>query len=393
MQYTPGKEKFQTSTVLTISVAHFFHDSYTAFLFPLLPILIEKLDFTYTVAASLYLFQRLPSLFNPFIGLIVDKSRNGNTARYLLICTPAITAITMSLLPSAPNYIFLVILLIVAGISSSCFHVPTPVLIKHFSGKKIGTGMSLYMFTAELSRSLGPLAIIAAISLWGISGTYRLSFIGVITSLVLFISLRRVVIPGSVQRGNIKNIFYRIFSRLKRLLIIVSGISFSKAILSATLVAFLPVYLTSKGSTLWVAGASLAILEFSGAMGTSVSGSLSDKIGRKKMLFLISISSPCLMFLFLIARGWLKIPMLILSGFSIFSVLPILMALIQENEHENPSLANGIFMTINFIFASLIVVFVGFLGDRIGLDATYRICTILSLAGIPFVLLLPGKLV
>jgi FSR family fosmidomycin resistance protein-like MFS transporter len=393
MKYTTDEKKFQLSSVLLISVVHFFHDSYSAFLFPLLPLLIEKLSLSYTVAASLYFLQRIPSLGNPLIGLITDRSRTGNATRYLLIATPTVTAASMCLIPSAPNFIAVAFLLLISGMSSCCFHVPTPVLIRHYSGKKIGTGMSFYMLAGELSRSLGPLAIIAAISLWGMSKTYRLTLIGILTSIVMYYRLRAVPAQISVHSEDKKIKIHSIISRLKKMLIIVFGISFSKAILSATLVAFLPTYLTAKGSTLWAAGASLSILQFSGAAGTFISGSLSDRLGRKKMLFLITSSSPFLMFLFLIAPGWLKIPMLIFSGFFIFSVPPILMALIQENEIENPSLANGLYMTINFMLSSLLVVFVGFLGDKIGLDATYRLCTLLSFAGIPFVLMLPGKLI
>jgi hypothetical protein len=39
---------FQMGRVLTIITAHFIHDTYSAFLAPLLPILIEKLSLTYT---------------------------------------------------------------------------------------------------------------------------------------------------------------------------------------------------------------------------------------------------------------------------------------------------------------------------------------------------------
>ena len=46
------KEKFNTDQVLTIVGGHFIHDSYTSFVAPLLPLIIEKLSLTLTMAGS-----------------------------------------------------------------------------------------------------------------------------------------------------------------------------------------------------------------------------------------------------------------------------------------------------------------------------------------------------
>jgi len=46
---------------------------------------------------------------------------------------------------------------------------------------------------------------------------------------------------------------------------------------------------------------------------------------------------------------------------------------------------------INFIARSAVVVIVGFVADRIGLNITYLISAAIGLIGIPFVLLLPRK--
>ena len=58
-------EKFQIGNVITISTAHLVHDVYSSFLAPLLPLLIEKLSISYTMAGILTIIQRIPSLFNP----------------------------------------------------------------------------------------------------------------------------------------------------------------------------------------------------------------------------------------------------------------------------------------------------------------------------------------
>jgi len=145
---------------------------------------------TMLLSSLLDIFQRTPNLFNPLVGLLADKA----PARYFIIVTPAITAITMSLLGAAPYYSVLAILLFVMGISGALFHVPSPVMIKKVSGNRIGKGMSFYMLGGEIARTLGPLIITGAVSLWGLEGTWRLIPFGLVASFILYFKLRKIKI-------------------------------------------------------------------------------------------------------------------------------------------------------------------------------------------------------
>ncbi|RLD84067.1 MAG: MFS transporter, partial [Bacteroidetes bacterium] len=146
--------------IYAISFGHFVHDIYTSFLAPVLPVLIERLQINYTLAALLTVAQRFPSLFNAPAGLLADKI----SFRYAVIAAPTVSGILMSLLGIAPNYIVLLMMLFGVGISAVIFHIPTPVMIKKALPDKIGFGMSMYMLGGELARTLGPLIILAAIS-------------------------------------------------------------------------------------------------------------------------------------------------------------------------------------------------------------------------------------
>ena len=168
MDKTP--QKFHTRNVLSVSFAHFIHDVYSSFLAPILPLLIEKLSINYSYAGLLAFSQRVPALFNFILGMHIGRFK----IRYFVIFTPGITAVCMSLLGLAPHYIVAVVLLLSMGISGAFFHVPAPVVIKKFSGDRVGRGMSFYMVGGELARTLGPIIILGAVSWWGLEGTYRL---------------------------------------------------------------------------------------------------------------------------------------------------------------------------------------------------------------------------
>lgn len=400
---TNGPKKFQTGNVLTIAIGHFLHDIYGSFLAPILPLLIKKLSLTYTLAGLLTVFQNSAALLNPFIGIVADRI----SARYLVVLSPLVTATLMSLLPLSPSYTFLAVILLFVGISNSCWHVPAPVIIRNLAGDRLGTGMSFFMLGGELARSVGPIVILGAVSLWGMEGTFRMIPLGVAASILLYFRLKNVVIRAAGDsagrrvagrgpavrrqaRGPLRQ-FAGVFIEMKRFFLIIAGISFSRAIVTRALNAFLPTYLTSQGNSIWLSGIFLSLLELAGAAGSVTAGAVSDRIGRKKTLFIIKTISPLMMMLFLLAKGFWQLPILIILGLFAFASAPITLALVQENAREHPAAANGVIMTMHFIFGAASVFLVGLMSDWVGLTSAYWVCAILSLAGIPCSLLLPKE--
>jgi FSR family fosmidomycin resistance protein-like MFS transporter len=144
-----------------------------------------------------------------------------------------------------------------------------------------------------------------------------------------------------------------------------------------------------QGASLWVAGASLSILELAGVAGALTGGIISDRLGRKVVLILASVSSSALMILFLGADGWLLVPILLALGFTALSTGPVMLALVQEYLPENRATANGLYVFLAFFSRSLAAFVLGIMGDKIGLQSTYLWATIISLLVIPAVFLLP----
>ena len=377
--------KFRTGDVILVSLAHNLHDIYSSFLAPLRPLLIEKFGITLAVASIWDMISRIPWLLNPVIGVIAEKV----AARYFVIFTPAVTAVAMSLLGVAPSFTVVSILLFVMGISSAVFHVPAPVMVKRLSGDKTGKGMSYFMFGGELARTIGPLVITGAVSLWGLEGTWKLMPFGLLASFILYFRLKKIRISQEIKRKTGGSGFAKTFKEMLPFFTILIGITFFRAIMKSGLTAFLPVYFyTDKGESLWFANSALAVFQLAGAAGTFLSGSISDKIGRKAALLIIAVVTPVLMYLFIISSGILTFVLLMLLGLFIFAPSPILLALVQDVGKNKPVFINSIYMTISFMTSALSVFFAGLMGDWIGLANTYKIAALLALGAIPFVLLL-----
>jgi len=383
-----GKKErtFQTGNIVTVSIAHLVHDIYASFLAPILPLIIDKLGISLVLAGLLDIFRKIPSLASPFIGLLADRI----CVRYFIIIAPTISAVSMSLLGLAPHYIVLAILIFMAGIGSTLFHVPSPVMIKRISGRKIGKGMSYYMLGGEIARTLGPLTILGAVSLWGFEGIYRLIPFGVLTSVVLYFKIHRIDIHKDFSKsGDISA--RRTIRKMVPFFISIGGFIFFRAGMKSALTIYLPTYLTFNGASLWLAGISLAILQLSGAAGTFLAGIISDRIGRKKALLIIAILNPILMMLFIYSDGILIIPVLIVTGFFLFASGPVLLALVHDHDTKHMSLVNGIYMTFSFVLSSVMVLLVGWFADRFGLVVSYKIMAVLSVGSVPSVLSLKTR--
>jgi FSR family fosmidomycin resistance protein-like MFS transporter len=383
----PKQKDFKTNHVVLVSSAHLFHDTFTSFLAQALPILINKFGISKTLAGLLSIVQGIPSLFNFLVGIMAENIK----ARYLVIFSPAVTSVAMSLIGVAPGYIFLAILLFIGGISSTLFHVPAPVMIKKLSGSKIGKGMSYFMLGGELARTLGPLVIVGVVSLWGLEGTYKLIPFGLAASVFLFIKLRKVDISSSFDGPRTKPEYWKIFKKFLPVFIAIGGITFFRAAIKTSLTLYLPVYITENGGEYWFSGVSLSVLQLAGALGTFYAGPISDKIGRKSSLLIITIVSPLLMYISSFIHGFWTLPLLILMGVFLIATTPIFLALIHELETKRLAFVNGVFMTISFTMSSLMVLLVGIASDFFGIIFTYKASAFVGLLAIVFVLFLPGK--
>lgn len=361
---------------MTLSIAHLAHDTFSSFLAPLLPLLIDKLGLSLSMSAFLDIIRRIPALFNPLLGLLAEKTG----IKYFVILTPAVTAISMGFIGLANSTMMLLILLFVAGVSAALFHVPSPVMVREVSGGKVGTGMSFFMVGGELARTLGPMLVISAVSWWSLEEIYRLIPLGLLASFTLFLKLRNYQGPQRVTKAKERGDTRRLMRRHGAFFLFLAGFILFQSAAKSALTLYLPVYLTGQGASLWYAGISLSVLQFFGVVGTFFGGNLSDRIGRRKTLFFSSIATVVMMLLFV----WTNSPVLLaFLGLFLFASGPVLMATTQDRKSHMPTFMNSMYMFINFGVSSVVVFAVGLLGDGIGLTATYQVCALVCCGTIP----------
>ncbi len=374
---------FQYGRILLICAGHFVHDIFSAFIAPLLPLLIDKLGLSLFLAGSLPVFMQAPSLLGPLIGWLADRFR----LRFLVIFAPAATATLATLIGFMPSYGAAALLLFGVGVSIMAFHAPAPAMIAQVSGDKVGRGMSFFMAGGELARTVGPLIIGFWVTQWSLEELWRLMFFGWFMSAVLFWRLGDV----SISRPRRKRAGKPMLKRFARVFAPLLGVMLLRNMTVSSLGIFLVVYLVdARGFELPLATGALALYELSGVGGALAGGTLSDRIGRRRMVAGATALSALLMLLFVHAEGALLAPLLIGLGLTALSVSPVFLALVQDQLPENRATANGLFMTYAFGIRAINVLIVGALGDALGLESAFIAAALISLLSLPLIVTLPA---
>jgi FSR family fosmidomycin resistance protein-like MFS transporter len=380
------EQTFQSRNVIAIAAAHATHDTFTGFLPPLLPILIENLSMTKTTAGLLTIFMRIPSLFQPLIGYLADHYN----LRILVMLAPAVSAILMSLVGVAPDVIFVALLVFFAGISSASIHAVAPVITGRLSGNTLGRGMSFWMVGGEFGRVLGPLVIVLAIEQFTLEKSPWVMALGIITSMMLYFVLKDLPVeikPKSSAGAEFSSVIKKMNAFMLPLLLLM----LLRSLLFAGSTMFLPTYLSERGDGLLFSGAALSVLEGAGILGAMLGGSVSDKWGRRSIIGFSIFATPIFTYLFLNSNGYFSMIWLAFIGFSMLCITPAIMAMVQENFKEDRSLANGLFMAVNFITSSIGVYIIGKLGDNLGLQTAISIGAISMIISLPVIFFLPGN--
>jgi FSR family fosmidomycin resistance protein-like MFS transporter len=216
----------------------------------------------------------------------------------------------------------------------------------------------------------------------GFDGFYPVMIVGIVVSFVMYFKFKDIPVKvTSKQKPSIR----RTCREMKGLLLPLSAILFVRGFMHACLTAFLPLYIMQQNGSVWLAGIALSLFEAAGVIGILTVGGLSDRFGRKQLLAFCLIVAPCALLLFTVTSDWLQLVIFLITGFSLLSTTPVMLAMVQEYSKDGSSAANGVFMMISFLARSAVVVLVGFVADLVGLKTTFIICGVIGLAGIPLV--------
>jgi FSR family fosmidomycin resistance protein-like MFS transporter len=372
--------------VLVTAGAHCAHDLYPSFIGPLVPAVQDKLGVSLAVASLMIPAQQFPSVFQPFIGYLADRT----SRRWFVVLSPALAAVSLSSIGLAPNIAIVILLLLVSGLASATFHAPVVSLVGEYGGRKMGRAMSIFMSGGELSRVLGPLLITGAIAVFTLEGSFVVMIFGVAASIILHFNLDTS--ESDAKRHGVPQIALKPLLRARRKPITgLLAFSILTGIGTTPFSFFLVDLMVEKGHGHWYGAIALSTLYASGIVGGLAGGILSDRLGRRAMLTLSAAGAPPLLWLYLwLENGsWLVLAMLVIAGAVALSPRSIILAIGAEIVPEARGPMAGLLLALGFVTSSLAALAYGAVADAIGIEQTYWIVPLCWLAALPAIALLP----
>lgn len=348
-------------SVLLPALGHAVDDFYPSFLAPLLPLFVEKLGLSLASAGALATLQGLAtSLVQPLFGYLADRVQRPTLLVWGLLASTIFT----SLWGLAPNGVVLTLLVVLGGLGVALFHPVAGALAGQIARDRRGLGMSLFVTGGTVGYGLGPLAAVVLVSRWGLRALTLAALPGILTAILLYRFTRRL--PARIAARGHPPLGGLLLKQLLPLLLLTLVVML-RAALFITLGTFLPIYLTQRGLSLLLCGLAVSILRVAGSVGGLAGGPLSDRIGRKRLLFLSFALAVPFLWGFFQAEGWLALGLLGAVGMITTSSAPVSVLMAQEATPGSPGMASGVVIGFAWGLGGLAVTGVGWWADRVGL--------------------------
>jgi len=370
-----------------LALGHGVTDLYPAFLPPLLPLLIDRFHFSFTRASLLAMVLGFSaSLTQPIFGYLSDKFGG----RKMVIFGPIMAGLSISAIGLAPNYSFMIILLILGGLGAAAYHPEAAALSSSLSSRQRTLVMSIFMLGGTIGLGLGPFLILLIIMTLGIEWSLLASLPALVTGWLLHRHAPQprkelsVPVPSDRSFGPPANQRFFHFGILLAVVVL-------RVTATGSLTMFLPMIQKFRGFSLLASGSSFSVFMACAALGGLTGGYLADRLGRRRIIissFVIAIPA---FLAFLYWKGPLSFAILALLGFLFFLSEPVCVVLAQEIVPYKARTVSGLVMGVAWGMAGWGVLGTGTLADYVGIEKALGYLLFLPVGALLLSFFLPRK--
>jgi len=382
MKETPLRPFFG---VAVLSLGHMITDVYPSFLPALLPLIIDRLNLSFTRAsllASVLVFCN--ALTQPIFGYFSDKMGG----RFLILLGPVLAGVSLSLIGMTPSYYLLLILLICGGLGVASYHPEAAALATSLVTRQRNLWMSLFMIGGNLGYGLGPFLILGIILHLGLKWSFLASSLGLGMAWILY---RYAPIHGRNQVNPVISplLTHPVASPKSGPFILLLFLVILRVTIALSVVTYLPILQKMRGFSLLTAGSSITLFMVFAGLGGLSGGYLADRFGRRTIIVSSFIFIIPVYVAFLYWQGSLSFLSLALMGFLLFLTEPPCIVMAQEMIPRNARTASGLIMGMSWGVAGFGVLGVGILADLFGVRQALTYILALPAVAIFFSCFLP----
>ena len=376
--------------VMLLSAGHLFTDLNQGALPAILPFLIMEYNLSYAAAAGLvFAASFVSSIVQPLFGYFADKISKPWIMPAGILLAGAGLAITGFL----SNYWALFAAITISGIGIAAFHPEGARIANRVSGKKKGTGISIFSVGGNAGFALGPIIATASLLFWGLKGTLVLIVPAAIMAAILASQagkLQELQIPvkkaGDVH-GKTEKDEWVPFSRLTVVIL-------CRSIIFYGLNTFLPLYwINILQQSQAVGGTALTILFTVGAVSTLLGGQLADRFGYNRIIRIgFAALLPLLVVFTVVHDVALATVLLVPLGAALFVPNSPMVVLGQKYLPNRLGLASGVTLGLAVSVGGITTPVLGRFADIYGLPSAMHLISYVSIltAIVAFTLPAPG---
>ena len=380
--------------LVALAFGHLAVDIQTSGLAILIPLLHARLHLDYASAAAIVSVQYLTSsVIQPLFGLLSDR----RPMRSVLPIACILAGLGTGAVLFMPSYRLVVAVVVLTGLGSALYHAAGSLQANHVSGENKATGISFFFAGGNLGYAMGPLIVVALLSLFGDRGPLGTLLPGILAAGALAAFLPYYATTGQWQarRAHLRATQARVVDSRSRVIlglgviVLVIGL---RSIIQTGLITFIPLYFAYLSPDKKAYAALLiAVFVFTGAIGTLFGGALADRFGRKPVMVVSLATVLPLLLVFLNTSGPLQVLSIALAGASLIAASSLTVIMAQELLPHNIGLASGLTLGLGFGAGGIGAAALGGIGDRYGLPTTMLVIALLPALLVLSSLLLPGK--
>ncbi|TML17710.1 MAG: MFS transporter [Actinobacteria bacterium] len=367
-----------------LSSGHLATDFANGALPALLPFLKERFSLSYTAVGGVVLAsQASSSLIQPLFGLWSDR----RGAMWLLPSGVALAGIGIALAADAPSYWLVLLLVLASGLGSAAFHPEGSKFAGFVSGRRRASGMAWFSLGGNVGYALGPVAATAVVTALGLRGGLVLA----VPSLAVAVAILATTpyLRGFAPEATVARAHQGADDRWAMKLLL--GVIALRSVAWFTLIAFVPLWEVSLGHSKSHGNHLLALMLFSGGVGTLLFGPLADRFGRKPVLLGSVIATGPLVLLFVLVGGVPGAIALALVGACIVGTFGVTMVMGQEYLPNHIGMASGLVIGLSVGLGGVAAVVLGRVADATSLRTALLVAAAAPVAAIALAAKLPPR--
>jgi len=384
----PGTVSAQAATMpilLSLSFCHLLNDLIQSLIPALYPLLKTEFNLDFAQIGLITLaFQLTASLLQPTVGFYTDKKPQP----YSLAIGMGSTLIGLLLLSVANSYTVVLIAAALVGTGSAIFHPEASRVARMASGGRYGTAQALFQVGGNAGQAVGPLlaafivlphgqGAIAWVSMAALVAMAFLTRVGMWYGANLRPAKKAVHASNNSQDAGLPR------GRVLFLITVLMVLLFSKNVYTSSLTSFFTFYLIERFDLpVQAAQIQLFIFMTAIAVGTLVGGALTDRIGRRPMIWISILGVlPFTMAMPYADLFWTGV-LTIMIGLLTASAFPAVLVYAHEVMPGRVGLVSGMFFGFAFGLGGLGAALMGGIADAYGIAVVYKICSFLPILGV-----------